>query len=156
MTAAPVQLGLPMNHLDRGQVRVYQLVFPFLPPSKNEYDRWPGQWQSAAKKKWLRHTRTLLDENLVPRHVPKVGLSAQLVFPAANRRDPQNYAQTLWHFIPDALVTCGVIPDDCAGRIDFGPHQLGVRFAVDSRNLDKRFRTRTIIALTMRVPEGTP
>jgi hypothetical protein len=143
-----------MNSLTQGEARGYQLLLPFLPPSKNEYDRWLPHWQSGCKKKWLRHLRTQLEENMVPRGVAQVGLSAQLVFPTANRRDPQNYAQTLWNFVPDALVECGIIPDDCAGRIDFGPRHLGVRFAVDSRNLPKARRQRTVIAVTMVVPSS--
>lgn len=154
ITAAPVQLGLPMNTLDEGEARVYQFVFPFTPPSKNVYERWLPEWQTACKRKWVRHMKTRLDENMVP-PVPRVGLSALLVFPEDNRRDPQNYAQTLWHFVPDALVRCGIIPDDSAGHIDFGPHHLGIRFGVDNRRLDKGRRTRTILALTMLVPQHT-
>lgn len=151
MTAS--QLAMPMNVSQQGEIRLYTFTLPFLPPSKNVYDAWPVQWKQSAKKKW---TKAIADEcaaSQVPLRVAQVGLAATLVFPGKARRDPQNYAQALWHWVPDALVKCGVLVDDNEGRVQIGPN-WGLKFAYDTRSVQKKYRQRTILALTMLVPEG--
>jgi hypothetical protein len=147
---SPVQGILPIDVREEGDLRLYKITLPFLPPSKNEYDPWPGTWKSAAKKKWMRHIETHVKALGIPA-AEKIGLAAVLVFPTkAARRDPQNYSNCLWHWVPDALQAAGVIDDDRAGKIELGPN-WGINFAVDDRAAPKEKRKRTIIMLTMRV-----
>lgn len=148
------QLGLGLDVKQIGEVCTWRFVFPFLPPSKNQYDTWQGSWKSGAKQKWVRHTARLVDELAVPRGLTRIGLRARLVFPTNHRRDPQNYAQTLWHFFPDALQRAGVLVDDRDGAIQWGPN-LGIEMAVDGRpNKGKRDRSRTIVIVSARVLPG--
>lgn len=148
----PVQGILPLDVKEEGDLRLYKITMPFLPPSKNEYDGWPHAWKSSAKKKWIReitkHVRAL---NIPP--ADKVGLAAILVFPQRARRDPQNYSNCLWHWVPDALQEAGVLDDDKEGKIEIGPN-WGLRFAYDDRAAPKEKRKRTVLMLTMRVKEG--
>lgn len=146
-----VQLGLPVETKQVGGTTVYTLVFPFLPPSKNVYDHWPPPWKSSAKKKWIRWTAHLAEEQQIPLGLVRVGLAARLVFASRAKRDVQNYAQALWHWVPDGLVRAGVLLDD--DKIEFGGKQLGIEFGVDLRKqLDKSKRQRTIV--TVAVPHG--
>ena len=145
-----VQGILPLDVTDDGDLRLYKLVLPFLPPSKNVYDQWPGEWRSSAKRKWVRHITEWAQGLMIPK-ASQVGLAAVLVFPTKGRRDLQNYAQTLWHFVPDALQQAGVLDDDSVGHVQFGPN-LGIQFAYDQRaGLPKARRERTHLAVTMRV-----
>jgi hypothetical protein len=151
MTGEP-QLALPIDVKQEGEIRTYRIVFPYLPPSKNEYENWPVMWKSSAKQKWVNAVKRAVDEQMIP-SVAKVGLAATLVFPSRARRDPQNYAQALWHWVPDGLVRAGVIPDDDEGKIAIGPN-WGVTMAVDTRSGPKDKRKRTILSISMFVPEG--
>jgi hypothetical protein len=154
MTAS--QLAMPMNVSQQGEVRLYTFVLPFLPPSKNVYDAWPIQWKQSAKRKWENAIRKEVEASMVPHGMTQVGLAATLVFPGKARRDPQNYAQALWHWVPDALVKAGVLKDDNEGRVQIGPN-WGLKFAYDTRTgIPKKRRERTLLALTMLVPEGHP
>lgn len=150
------QLGLGLDVKQVGEVTTWVLRYPFLPPSKNQYDSWQPTWKSGTKKKWVRHTERLVDELGIPQGLTRVGLKARLVFPENRRRDPQNYSQTLWHFVPDALQRCGVLLDDRQGCIDWGPN-LGIEFAIDPRpGKGKKDRSRTIVVVSARVmPERT-
>ena len=147
--AQPVQGLLPIDSEDEGEYRMYRMTLPFLPPSKNEYDNWPGTWKSSAKKKWLRHIDQQVKALMIPK-ADKIGLAAILVFPTKARRDWQNYANCLWNWVPDGLQASGVIDGDHAGKIDFPPN-LGIKFAVDSRVAPKEKRKRTHIVITMKV-----
>lgn len=150
MTASP-QLALPVDVTDTGEVRLYKMVLPFLPPSKNVYDKWLGTWQSSAKGKWVRAIAREADAQQMPRGVDRIGLSATLVFPSRRGRDLSNYAQCLWHFVPDALQRCDVLTNDSDGHIEYGPN-LGVKFAYDLRpNVSKLMRQRTVLRIAMRV-----
>lgn len=152
MTAS--QLALPVDVDDQGEIRLYKIALPFLPPSKNVYDNWQPVWKNSAKKKWIKAIDRAVDELCIPKAVPRIGLAATLVFPSHARRDPQNYAQALWHWVPDALQKAGVITDDREGMIDIGPN-WGLRFDYDLRRMvPKERRQRTLIALTMSVPPG--
>lgn len=145
----PVQGILPLGSKDEGDLRLYRFTLPFLPPSKNVYDKWPGAWQSSAKSKWKRH----IDQHVKALNIPeaeRIGLAAILVFPTNLRRDPQNYANCLWNWVPDALQASGVISGDHMGKIEFPPG-LGIKFAVDNRVAPKEKRQRTQIILTMKV-----
>lgn len=148
--AAEQQLALPIDTIEIGSVKVWVLRYPFLPPSKNVYESWPVQWKSSAKKKWYLWTKKLCEEQGVPMGLEKVGLAAQLTFPTRQRRDPQNYAQSLWHWLPDALVKSGVLLDDHDGCIEIGP-QWGLEFKVDGRTqVNKKHRQRTTITIAAR------
>lgn len=148
--AAPVQGILPVNAEEEGDLRLYKIVLPFLPPSKNVYDNWPGEWKSSAKKKWIKRIGEEVTALAIP-PAERIGLAAVLVFPTNARRDPQNYSNCLWHWVPDALQRAGVIDDDRAGKIDIGPN-WGLKFAIDSRpGVPKDRRQRTHLALTMKV-----
>lgn len=145
-----VQGILPIDVHDTGDLRLYRLTLPFLPPSKNVYDEWPGAWKHAAKQKWMRHIGEWAASMDIPR-ASQVGLAAVLVFPTKGRRDPQNYAQALWHWVPDALQAAGILDDDREGHVQIGPN-WGLTFAYDLRpGVPKTHRQRTMIALTMRV-----
>lgn len=146
-----VQLALPVDAEQHGEIQLYRFALPYLPPSKNVYDGWPHEWKSSMKKKWVRDVAAKCNELVVPRGVAKIGLAATLVFPSKARRDPQNYAGPLWNFVPDALQRCGVIDDDREGMIEI-PGNWGVKFDYDQRpGLAKKRRSRTIIAMTMLV-----
>lgn len=150
------QLGLGLDVKQVGEIATYRFVFPYLPPSKNQYDGWKNEWKSGTKKKWIRDTARMADELAVPRGLHRIGMRARLVFPSNGRRDYQNYSQTLWNFVPDALQRCGVLLDDRAGCIDWGPN-LGIEFSVDGRpGKGKKDRSRTIVIVSARVmPERT-
>jgi hypothetical protein len=158
MTRTPhdVALQLPLTPTISGELRTYDIRLPFLPPSKNEYDRLPGEWKSGVKRKWYRWIREEAEAQDMPRNVPKIGLMAWLTFPTRGVvRDPQNYASTLWNFVPDALPRgrgYPMLPDDGQGRIDFGPN-LGIAFRFDERrDVPKKARKRTLIRIAVRVP----
>lgn len=145
------QLALPVDATVEGEVRLYRMRFPFLPPSKNVSDGWQPMWRSSAKRKWEKAVAAQAAELAMPHGVARIGLAATLIFPTNARRDPQNYSQNLWNWIPDGLQKCGVLLDDRDGAIDFGPN-LGVTFAVDNRaGVPKEKRQRTVVAVTMLV-----
>lgn len=143
------QMALPLETV-LGDVAVYTIVLRYLPPSKNVFDGWKNEWKSGHKKKWLRDVAQECEASMVPKGLTQVGLAATLVFPSKNRRDPQNYAQCLWNFVPDALVKCGVLVDDNEGRIQIG-RNWGLKFAYDTRNVPKVHRQKTILTLAVRV-----
>lgn len=146
------QLALPVDVQDDGEIRLYKMALPFLPPSKNVYDGWPREWKSGVKKKWVRAICQKAEEMAMPQHVLQIGLAATLVFPSKSRRDPQNYSNCLWNFVPDALQKANVIDDDREGMIEIGPN-WGLKFEYDTRvTLPKKRRERTLLAITMLVP----
>lgn len=150
------QIALPVEVTEIGEIRVWSLTYPFLPPSKNVYDGWPPTWKSSAKRKWMKWTQNLAEELALPKGLEKVGMSARLVFPSAHRRDPQNYAQCLWHWVPDGLVKAGVLVDDNDGRIEI-PENWGLEMVVDGRShLSKTKRSRTVVSLAARVTDPDP
>lgn len=154
MTADGQQLGLPIEDRQVGEVHTSTIRLGFLPPSKNVYDSWAPTWKSGAKKKWIRHIAQAVEEQAIPKGLRKVGLAARLVFPTNQRRDTQNYSQTLWHFVPDALVQAGVLVDDRVGMVEIGPN-WGVEMVVDYRPaVPKAKRQRTIITLAYKITEG--
>jgi hypothetical protein len=126
------QLVLPVDVEQHGEIRLYRLVLPFLPPSKNVYDGWPVAWKAGVKRKWVREIERAARGLDMPLLVPRIGLAATLVFPSKARRDPQNYAQALWNWVPDGLVSAGVIRDDVEGRIEI-PGNWGLKFDYDLR-----------------------
>lgn len=149
----PVQGLLPVDGYQDSDLRLYRMVLPFLPPSKNVYDNWPGTWRSSAKRKW----KNWIEREVAAQMIPKaetIGLAAVLVFPQSAQRDPQNYSNCLWHWVPDALQSAGVIDGDHEGKIQIGPN-WGLKMMVDPRKeLSKERRKRTHLALTMRVAKG--
>lgn len=157
----PVQQALQLDTVIEGETVTYKFTLPFLPPSKNVFDGWMPQWKSSAKKKWQRHVTARCRELGIPLDNPKVGLAAKLYFATNNRRDPQNYSQCLWNWVPDSLTPhtrackpgcdlhAGVLRDDNQGRIDFGPN-LGVKLCWDRRSAPKNKIERTVIAVTVR------
>lgn len=148
------QLALPVNVEQQGEIRLYKIALPFVPPSKNQIDGWPILWKQGVKKKWVKAIVEECEALGMPKGVARVGLAATIVFATNGRRDVQNYSQQLWHWVPDALQTAGVLLDDREGCVEFGPN-LGVTFRVDTRkHLPKVKRQRTIIAVTLLVPEG--
>lgn len=149
--AQPVQGILPIDSTDEGDLRLYRMTFPFLPPSKNKYDGWERTWQSSAKNKWMKAIDRQVKALMIPK-AERIGLAAILVFPENRKRDWQNYSSTLWNFVPDALQASGVLDGDHAGKIEF-PANLGIKFAVDNRAAPKEKRQRTQIILTMKVAD---
>lgn len=150
--ADAVQMALPTDRWESGEVAVWRLHFPFAPPSKNTYDSTPPIWQSSMKRKWIRWVAKLVEEQQVPHGLPRIALAARIGFPTRRRRDPQNYAGPLWNFVPDGLVRAGVIPDDENGRIQFGP-QLGLQMVHDGRlGVKAADREWTILTIAARIP----
>jgi hypothetical protein len=149
VTSSP-QLALPIDTQVDGDVVVYRIRLPFLPPSKNQFDGLPIAWKASMKRKWIKAIVEECQRQQIPA-APKIGLSATLVFARAARRDPQNYANCLWNWVPDALQQAGVISDDRDGKIDFGPN-LGVRFAVDTRKAPPKKLQVTHLAISMVLP----
>lgn len=155
MVASP-QLALPIDATVDGEIRTYRFVLPYLPPSKNVYANWPGQWKSSAKAKWRRDLERFCDEQMVPKGMQKIGLAAVLVFPTNARRDPQNYAEALWHWVPDGLVRAGVVVDDNDGRIEIG-RNWGLTMQVDTRKgVPAKVKSRTILSLSMFIADPAP
>lgn len=145
------QLGLGLDVGTVGELTVWKLRLDFLPPSKNQYDGWPIPWKASAKKRWYREIARACGEVGVAHGLDKVGLHARLIFPTSGRRDPQNYAQALWHWVPDALVNCGVLLDDRDGAIEIGPN-WGIELAVDTRvHIPKEKRKRMILTIAAHV-----
>jgi hypothetical protein len=159
----PVQGALQLDTIQENGLSVYKVTLPYLPPSKNVFDNWPPAWRNGAKKKWLKAIARAADEQMMPRGIPRVGLAATLVFSgmtirtsngqqtyvrSAPRRDPQNFAQCLWNFVPDALVRCGVLIDDNEGRVQIGPN-WGLRLLVDDRAAPKAKVERTVLTIAM-------
>jgi hypothetical protein len=143
------QLVLPVDVEQHGEIRLYRIVLPFLPPSKNVYDGWPTAWKAGVKRKWIREIERAARGLDMPLLVPRIGLAATLVFPGKARRDPQNYAQALWNWVPDGLVSAGVIRDDVEGRIEI-PGNWGLKFDYDlRRTVPKKARERTVVAVSM-------
>lgn len=115
------QLALPVTATVGDAAVTYRMVFPWLPPSKNRYDGWLPAWQASAKRKWIAAITREADAQQIPA-VSRVAVAVELVFASRARRDPQNYAQAIWNWVPDGLVRAGVIPDDGEGRILIGEH----------------------------------
>lgn len=138
-----IQPGLPFENLTTRR-RTYTMRFPWLPPSKNKYDGWLPAWKSGAKKKWMRAIAREVEIQQIPA-VEKVGIAVRLQFRSKAHRDPQNYAQCVWHWVPDGLVQAGVIPDDDDGRIEIGPN-WGLTMTVGPEQL-------TIVSLALEVDE---
>jgi hypothetical protein len=157
----PVQQALDLDTVREGEIAVYRLVLPFLPPSKNQINGWPPEWQRGAKKKWMRAITLRCGELGVPLGNPQVGLAAMLVFATKARRDPQNYAQQLWHWVPDALqghtarcdarcaLHAGVVVDDNEGRIEIG-RNWGITMVVDDRKAPKSVIEKTVLTIAVR------
>jgi hypothetical protein len=157
----PVQAALDLDTVQEDATVTYRLVLPGTPPSKNEIGSWPPAWKASAKKRFMRQVAERAKAQGIPRDNREIGLAAHLVFPTASRRDPQNYAETLWNWVPDALqgctakcsssclVHCGVLVDDNEGRIQWPPN-LGVTFGVDSRHAPAKVRKRTVITISVR------
>lgn len=145
------QLGLGLDVGTVGELTVWKLRLDFLPPSKNQYDGWPIAWKASAKKRWYREIARACAEVGVAHGLDKVGLHARLIFPTSGRRDPQNYAQALWHWVPDALVNCGVLLDDRDGAIEIGPN-WGIELATDTRvHIPKEKRKRMVLTIAAHV-----
>lgn len=163
VTRAPeVELALPIETAAVGELRRYRLHLPFLPPSKNAYDGWQWQAQHSVKEKWRRYVAAECERLQVPKRNARIGLAGVLWFSTNRTRDPQNYANSLWNFVPDALQRCGVLLNDRDGAIDFAEYEtdpetgekrryrLGVRLKVDPRKLPKARIERTVIGLVVR------
>lgn len=149
------QLAFPIDVEETGEIRLYRFTLPFTPPSKNEYDGWPGPWQGSCKKKWVKAIIAECEAAMMPKGITKVGLAARLVFPTKNRRDPQNYANCLWNFVPDALVRGGFLVDDREGAVEIGRNWGIAPFAYDLRpGVPKVKRAKTVLTITMRVGDG--
>jgi len=137
------------NETDSEVIRRH-VTLPFTPPSKNVYDSWQPLWKAGLRKKWRRHLLEAFEELQFPVGAEEVGVAFRLVFGSKRRRDWQNYAPVLYHVVPDALVTYGVIPDDTPDRFKVGPNG-GIEFGVDSRPVAPKLRQRTEIAFAIRV-----
>ena len=82
---------------------------PFLYPSLNE-TKTMNRWEYSRRKKEFATVCAfaLNEQNIRPFHCP-VKLTVDLCFKKKRRRDLDNYTIK---FLADALVECGIIPDD--------------------------------------------
>lgn len=151
----PVQQALELDTVREGEIVVYRMVLPFLPPSKNQIDSWPPAWKGSAKKKWANRIAWKVEELNIPKGLPQVGLAAKLVFASKARRDPQNYAQQIWHWVPDALVKAGVLVDDNEGRIEIG-RNWGITMVVDGRKAPRSVIEKTVLTIAVRQAVPAP
>lgn len=157
----PVQAALDLDTVREDATVTYRLTLPGTPPSKNEIGGWPPAWRATSKRTWMRRVAERSRELGIPRGNLEIGLAAHLVFPTAAKKDPQNYADTLWNWVPDALqdcgprcgrgckLHCGVLVDDNEGRIHW-PENLGITFGVDSRHAPTKVRRRTVLTISVR------
>lgn len=144
------QLAMPIGRTD-GDMITFTIHLPFLPPSKNRTESWPGQWRSAAKKKWFRAIEKAVREQDIPKGCRHVALATCLVFPQPGRRDAHNYGYNVVHWVCDALVKLEVIPDDTPQYVTVGDN-CGVEFTYDIRkHVHPDKRRRTIISLALQV-----
>jgi len=151
----PVQQALELDTVVEGGIATYRIVLPFLPPSKNQINGWPPEWQRSAKKKWVKQIALRCAELSVPLGQPQIGIGCRLVFATKAKRDVQNYAQQVWHWVPDALVTCGVLVDDNEGRVQIGAN-WGLELAVDLRKAPKSVIEKTVLTLAIRQAVPAP
>lgn len=153
-----VELALPIEEVQTGELRRYKLHFPFVPPSKNKYDGWPPGWKASAKRKWEKAVREQCEALQIPKGNRHIGLAAVVWFTTNRGRDSANFAQCLWNFVPDGLQKAGVLVNDRHQDIDYGfGKTLGVKFLVDTRTtLPKAKRERTVVGLTIRVRPDKP
>lgn len=144
----PVQVALALDSVQEGATTVYTIVLPGVPPSKNSFDGWPVTWKAGKKRTWMKRVQDACAQQLVPKDNARVGIAARLVFATRARRDPQNYAQCLWNWVPDALVQGGYLVDDNEGRVQIGKN-WGIEMAVDLRKAPKAKIERTILTLAV-------
>lgn len=172
-----VALALPLEVEQVGEIRVYQILLPFLPESKNVTKTWPPEWLAGVNRKWAKHILAETVAQAIPLGNQRIGLAAKLVFPTRptgrqQHRDVQNYSSSLWDVTCDALqycsfecwelrgkpptekrhnFKCGVVVEDSEGHVHIGPN-WGIRFAYDLRpELPKARRSRTKLTITMKV-----
>jgi hypothetical protein len=153
--------------------RRYVIEIPYLPPSKNQWRTMDNLTKSGVKKRWIRRIVAECEAQDMPKGLPKIALAAKLIFPSRTDRDIQNYAATLWEFVPDALEAkqhgtikrtrngqewrepifgYGMIPNDSAGHIEWPPDH-GIVFGYDERReLPATKRRRTLIFIVVRMP----
>lgn len=125
-----------------------ELVLPFLPKSKNEYEGMPYLHRRGYRSKWYRHLTEKIPL-LGLGAVDAVQVEAVLVFGSKRRRDFQNYMHPLLNDVADVLVRVGVIPDDTPNHFRVGPN-AGISFEVDTnRFVSPADRRRTILRFTV-------
>lgn len=155
---------------------IYEIAVPFLPKSKNVWERWPPHFRWGERTKWDRNlTRQLAEVDLRCDHplqerpkldpVPhpeghcsapiaqQVLVEVEIWHATRRRRDAQNYVHPLFWFLADALVRNGVIPDDTPRHLRVAEN-FGLRFMVDRRtHVPAKRRQRTLIRITTRIEE---
>ena len=98
--------------------KVYTLEIPLTPPSINLYQHFHWARKRLVKQEWTEWVWALVNQQgRKLKGCKQVHVSATIYFPRGARRDPQNYAATLYKFLDDGLVQAGVIPDDTAEYI---------------------------------------
>lgn len=136
MLPIPVEAGSPV-----------ELVLPFLPKSKNDYERMPFLHRRGYRSKWYRHL-TMKLPTLGLGRVYAVEVEIVLTFGSKRARDWQNYAWPLIHDIADSLVRVGIIPSDTPEHFRVGPN-AGIVFEVDAnRLLPTGQRQKTLLRIT--------
>lgn len=108
--------------------RPYVITIPVVPPSLNEFKRWPWQRQERERRAFQEQVWASLNEhgNRCPRGLGRVELRAVLVFRMARRRDSDNFGALLWKWTQDVLTSEGVIPDDTHDRCTAYPPRIVV------------------------------
>ncbi len=108
-------------------MRTYTLDIPDTPPSINLYQHWHWAKKRKVKAEWVEWVWALVNQQgRKLKGCKQVHVGATIYFPRAARRDPQNYAATLYKFLDDGLVQAGVIPDDTAEYISHDEPVLAV------------------------------
>lgn len=98
----------------------FTIHYDDVPPSLNRMGTRGNRFAvTREKKRWEGLIGMLLIAAKVPKGATYVRASATLRFPAARRRDPDNFAWLLTKALGDALQVCGVLPDDTQDEFEF-------------------------------------
>lgn len=106
----------------------YVMTIPAVPPSFNEFKRWPWQKQERERKAFQKLVWAYLNEhgNRCPRDLQRVELRFAMTFKVARRRDSDNFGALLHKWTQDMLVRERVIPDDTHDRCTAYPPRIVV------------------------------
>lgn len=111
---------------------IFTLRIPDTPPSLNPWMHWHWAKKRKEKERWVTMiTLSLCKGNRCPQDCAHVSVVTRITFARHARRDPLNFAATLYKFLDDALVMAGIIPDDTAEFISHSEPALRHRSAAE-------------------------
>lgn len=108
-------------------MKTAQITIPGIPPSVNEFMRWPAIVQHNKALEWAKIVGWAVKASRVTGRFSKCRVTLVYCFPDNRRRDPDNFAGK---FLLDGLRKAGVLEDD-----DFSHIELQIsRGETDSKN----------------------